>query len=85
MSNINRRLRSEKIAKILMQISGISITGSLFLIIGIILYKGLPYISWEMISQSPQGGFYMKHGKKYVESAKLVENGKFYEVGEACD
>ncbi len=26
----------------------------------------------------------MKHGKKYVESAKLVENGKFYEVGEAC-
>ena len=27
----------------------------------------------------------MKHGKKYVESAKLVENGKFYEVGEACD
>ena len=27
----------------------------------------------------------MKHGKKYVESVKLVENGKFYEVGEACD
>ena len=27
----------------------------------------------------------MKHGKKYIESAKLVENGKFYEVGEACD
>ena len=62
MSNINRRLRSEKIAKILMQISGISITGSLFLIIGIILYKGLPYISWEMISQSPQGGFYIGKG-----------------------
>lgn len=62
MSNIKRRLRSEKIAKILMQISGISITGSLFLIIGIILYKGLPYISWEMISQSPQGGFYIGKG-----------------------
>lgn len=27
----------------------------------------------------------MKHGKKYVESAKLVEAGKFYEVPEACD
>ena len=27
----------------------------------------------------------MKHGKKYIESTKLVENGKFYEVGEACD
>lgn len=62
MSNINRRLRSEKIAKILMQISGISITCSLFLIIGIILHKGLPYISWEMISQSPQGGFYIGKG-----------------------
>ncbi|NGM72306.1 PstA family ABC transporter permease [Sphingobacterium sp. SGL-16] len=62
MSNIKSRLRKEKIAKILMQISGISITGSLFLIIGIILYKGLPYISWEMISQSPKGGFYIGKG-----------------------
>ncbi|MBD1429983.1 PstA family ABC transporter permease [Sphingobacterium litopenaei] len=62
MSNIKSRLRKEKIAKILMQISGISITGSLFLIIGIIMYKGLPYISWEMISQSPKGGFYIGKG-----------------------
>lgn len=59
MSNIKSRLRQEKIAKILMQLSGISITGSLFLIIGIILYKGIPYLSWEMISQTPQGGFYI--------------------------
>lgn len=59
MSNIKSRLRQEKIAKVLMQLSGISITGSLFLIIGIILYKGIPYISWEMISQTPQGGFYI--------------------------
>lgn len=59
MSNIKSRLLQEKIAKILMQIAGISITGSLFLIIGIILYKGLPYLSWEMISQTPQGGFYI--------------------------
>ena len=59
MSSIKSRLRQEKIAKILMQLSGISITGSLFLIIGIILYKGLPYLSWEMVSQTPQGGFYI--------------------------
>lgn|SRR5690606_3093752 len=59
MSHVNRRLRKEKIAKILMQLSGISITASLFLIVGIILYKGLPYLSWEMISQTPQGGFYI--------------------------
>ena len=62
MSHIKRRLHKEKIAKVLMQISGISITGSLFLIVGIILYKGLPYISWEMISQSPKGGFYIGKG-----------------------
>ncbi len=59
MSNVNSRLRKEKIAKILMQLSGMSITASLFLIVGIILYKGLPYLSWEMISQTPQGGFYI--------------------------
>ncbi|MFZ4861309.1 PstA family ABC transporter permease [Sphingobacterium sp. Mn56C] len=62
MSNIKSRLRNEKIAKICMQLSGISITGSLFLIVGIILYKGLPYLSWEMVSQSPQGGFYIGKG-----------------------
>lgn len=62
MSNISKRLRKEKMAKMLMQVAGISITGSLFLIIGIILYKGLPYISWEMISQSPKGGFYIGKG-----------------------
>ena len=27
----------------------------------------------------------MKHGKKYRESAKLVDSTKLYEVGEACD
>lgn len=59
MSNIKSRLRQEKIAKVLMQASGIAITGSLFLIVGIILYKGIPYITWEMITQTPQGGFYI--------------------------
>lgn len=59
MSNIKKRLLKEKIAKVAMQLSGITITGSLFFIIGTILYKGLPYLSWEMITQSPQGGFYI--------------------------
>ena len=27
----------------------------------------------------------MKHGKKYNESAKLIDSAKLYEVGEACD
>ncbi|MFZ4263272.1 PstA family ABC transporter permease [Sphingobacterium sp. HJSM2_6] len=59
MASIGSRLRKEKIAKILMQMAGITITGSLFLIVGTILYKGLPYLSWEMITQTPQGGFYI--------------------------
>lgn len=59
MDKVKSRLRQEKWAKVFMQISGIIITGSLFLIIGSILYKGLPYLSWEMVSQSPKGGFYL--------------------------
>lgn len=59
MSNINTRLRKEKFAKIIMQLSSICITGSLFLIVGNILVKGLPFLNWEMISQTPQGGFYI--------------------------
>ena len=27
----------------------------------------------------------MKHGKKYVDSAKLVDRSKFYETAEAID
>ena len=27
----------------------------------------------------------MKHGKKYNESAKLIETGKFYDVNEAVE
>jgi len=59
MSNIKRRLSREKAAKTLMRLSGILITGSLFFIIGTILYKGLPHLSWQMVSQSPRGGFYI--------------------------
>jgi len=59
MASIKRRLLSEKIAKIFMQLSGMLITGSLFFIVGTILFKGLPFLSWEMISQVPQGGFYI--------------------------
>lgn len=62
MSTIKSRLRKEQIAKIIMQLSGISITGVLFLIVGLILYKGLPHLTWEMISQSPKGGFYIGKG-----------------------
>jgi len=59
MADISKRLQKERIAKLLMQLSGIVITGSLFLNLGTILYKGLPHLTWEMISQIPKGGFYL--------------------------
>ncbi len=42
-----------------MHLSGITVTASLFFIVGTILYKGLPYLNWEMVSQLPKGGFYI--------------------------
>ncbi|MFA4976669.1 MAG: ABC transporter permease subunit [Sphingobacterium sp.] len=59
MDNTKRRLLSEKIAKGFMHLSGITVTASLFFIVGTILYKGLPYLSWAMVSQLPKGGFYI--------------------------
>ena len=59
MDNTKRRLLSEKVAKGFMHLSGITVTASLFFIVGTILYKGLPYLSWEIVSQLPKGGFYI--------------------------
>jgi len=59
MSAIKRRLRKEKIARACMLTAAIIITGSLFFIIGTIVWKGMPYLSLEMLTQTPQGGFYI--------------------------
>ena len=59
MDNTKRRLLSEKIAKGFMHLSGITVTASLFFILGTILYKELPYLNLEMVSQLPKGGFYI--------------------------
>ena len=55
-----RRLRNieEKFFRILMFLSASIIVIALTLIIVSILYKGLPSLTWEMISQTPKGGFY---------------------------
>ena len=55
-----RRLRNieEKFFRILMFLSTSIIVIALTLIIVSILYKGLPSLTWEMISQTPKGGFY---------------------------
>ena len=48
----------ERFFRVLMFCSTVLIALTLFLIIFSILYKGLPAISWEMVSQVPKGGFY---------------------------
>lgn len=38
--------------------STVSLVLLLLLILASIIYRGLPYLSWEMISQTPKGGYY---------------------------
>lgn len=42
-----------------MIIACIIVSSSLFLIVGTIVAKGAPYLSWDMITKVPQGGFYI--------------------------
>jgi len=53
-----RKQIEEKFFRVLMFISTNLIVIILLLIIFSILYKGLPALSWSMISQTPKGGFY---------------------------
>ncbi len=52
------RYIEEKVFRVLMFFSTTLIVLTLLIIIFSILYKGLPAISWEMLSQTPKGGFY---------------------------
>jgi len=54
-----RRHVGELIAKILMYSSFALVIGSLGLILWTVLSKGLPALTWEMVSQTPKGGFYL--------------------------
>ncbi|HOW25931.1 MAG TPA: phosphate ABC transporter permease PstA [Bacteroidales bacterium] len=44
--------------RVIMFLSSMIIAATLFLIIFSIFYKGLPSLSWDMVSQTPKGGFY---------------------------
>jgi phosphate transport system permease protein len=49
----------ERFFKMLMMASALIIMGVLVFIIGTIVYKGLPALSWDMITKLPGGGFYL--------------------------
>jgi phosphate transport system permease protein len=59
---MNRRKIEEKIVKAVMILSTLLIFGTLFLILATIVVKGLPAMNWAMISQTPDGGFYLAQG-----------------------
>ena len=53
------RFIEERIFKILMIAATIVIVGGLLVILGTIVAKGLPSMSWAMISETPKGGYYL--------------------------
>lgn len=56
---MRRRKAEERFFKVLMVIACIIVSSSLFLIVGTIVAKGAPYLTWDMITKVPQGGFYI--------------------------
>jgi len=57
-----RRHIEEAIMRGFMIASFTLVAGSLALILWTVVARGLPALTWEMVSQSPQGGFYMGKG-----------------------
>lgn len=58
----NRRHLVETLVKALMVFSFVIVAGCLGLILWTIITRGLPSLTWEMVSQSPKGGYYMGKG-----------------------
>ena len=57
-----RRHIEEQFFLFLMRVSALIVIISLLLIVSSIFLRGMPAITWEMISQTPKGGFYMGGG-----------------------
>ncbi|MBP9883763.1 MAG: phosphate ABC transporter permease PstA [Chitinophagales bacterium] len=49
----------ERLFNFLIRLATVIIIGCLFVIVLTIVVKGLPAMSWDMISKSPSGGFYL--------------------------
>ncbi len=52
------KIIEERFFFMLMALSTAFLVVLLLLIVAIIIYKGLPSLSWEMVSQTPKGGYY---------------------------
>ena len=56
---MKRKKLEQRFFKALMILATIVVTGSFFLIVGTVFYKGMPYMNWDMITKTPGGGFYI--------------------------
>ena len=56
---MTRRKLEENFFRFLMVLATIIVAGSFFLIVGTIFTKGVPFMSWDMITKVPGGGFYI--------------------------
>lgn len=56
---VNIKRYEETFFKVLMIISAILIMSILIYIVGTIIYKGLPSLTWDMLTKLPGGGFYL--------------------------
>ncbi|MEH6305740.1 ABC transporter permease subunit [Olivibacter sp. CPCC 100613] len=55
---MRRRKIEELLFKVLMIGSTLLVGLSLFLIIGTVIIKGLPFLNWDMLTKTPDGGYY---------------------------
>jgi phosphate transport system permease protein len=55
----HKRHIEEAILKGLMLVSFLVVAGALVLILGTVLVKGLPALNWQMVTQTPKGGYYL--------------------------
>jgi phosphate transport system permease protein len=57
--NFERRHLVEAFMKFLMWVALVIVAGALGLILWTIISRGLPSLTWSMVSQTPKGGYYM--------------------------
>ena len=58
---MNRRKAKveESIFRVLMIVSAVTVLGSLLLILGTVVWRGLPALDLDMLTQTPKGGYYL--------------------------
>lgn len=82
--HFERRHLVELFMKTIMRIALIIVAGALGLILWTIISRGLPSLSWSMVSQIPKGGYYMgKEGgilNAIIGSAYLASGGTLLAV-----